>query len=61
MVWVAVAAVSLNLAGCTDNPGSWPQDKVEAKVSESLGLAEINLGPGAEPGVLSGTGKTSEW
>jgi hypothetical protein len=31
------------LAGCGDNPGKWPVEKVSQKVAESLELSEVSL------------------
>lgn len=50
--------LALCLSGCgTDNPGTWPVDKVEAQVIKGAELSEITLSPGVEAGVLTGTGK----
>ncbi len=57
IAWVVLTGIAISLPGCSDNPGSWPQPKVEAKVAESLDLSQITLTPGTEQGVFTGTGK----
>ncbi len=52
-----IIMLTMGLAGCSDNPGKWSQEKVEAKVRESLHLSEITLIPAPESGVLTGSGK----
>jgi hypothetical protein len=53
-------ALAILLAGCAaDNPGTWSQDKLEAKVMESLELTEIALVPKPEGG-YDGTGKRAD-
>jgi len=60
IVFIALTSMTVCLSGCGDNPGSWPQEKVEAKVVEGLSLSEIALSPSAEAGVFTGTGKNAE-
>ncbi|MBX3420509.1 MAG: hypothetical protein KF752_03025 [Pirellulaceae bacterium] len=49
----------LAMSGCRqDNPGSWPVERVTAKVAESLGLSDLNL-QNTERG-LEGTGKRAD-
>jgi hypothetical protein len=46
--------------GCSrENPGTWPQEKVSEKISQSLELSGLNLQPRAEGG-FTGTGKREE-
>jgi hypothetical protein len=56
---IAVLFPCLMLAGCAENPGNWPQDKVAAKIQEKLELSELSLAPNPEGG-FTGTGKSDE-
>ena len=51
---------SLLCSGCSqDNPGTWPRDRVSAKVMESLQMTEVTLSPDPAGG-FSGTGKRAD-
>lgn len=50
--------VVCGLVGCKENPGTWPQDKVSAKISESLELVEVTLTPAT--GGFEGSGKRED-
>ncbi len=51
---------SVLCSGCSqDNPGTWPRDKVSAKVMESLQMTEVTLSPDPAGG-FSGTGKRAD-
>lgn len=54
---VNVLAVFIGLtaiAGCKDNPGKWPLEKVSEKIAQSLELSDISLS--SSEGKLQGTG-----
>lgn len=53
---LAALVLGICLSGCADNVGKWPLEQVEAKVLESLNLAEISLQAADEPGVFRGVG-----
>ncbi len=46
------------LVGCKENPGTWPTDRVAAKVSENLNVTGLTLMK-TDKG-LEGSGKTPE-
>jgi hypothetical protein len=50
VLFIGLAAI----AGCRDNPGKWPLEKVSAKIAESLELSDISLS--SSEGKLQGTG-----
>ena len=57
-------SLSLLLCGCSDNPGKWPQEKLEEYVKESLieqgmNITEISLSSAGEAS-YSGTAVDSE-
>ncbi|NND96003.1 MAG: hypothetical protein HKN47_01590, partial [Pirellulaceae bacterium] len=54
---LVLLVVSLGCRG--DNPGTWTNDKVSAKMMESLNLTEITLSPDPSGG-FSGTGKRAD-
>ncbi len=58
---VSLLCVSLIglFGGCADNPGTWPQPKLEAKVKESLELTQIALTAQSEGG-YTGTGTRAD-
>lgn len=45
--------------GCAENPGTWSQDKVQAKIVEKLELTDVVLTP-KEGGGFEGTGMYGE-
>lgn len=47
------------LNGCRENPGKWPQDKVQSKIMESLELVEATLTPNPAGG-FQGSGKRDD-
>ena len=47
------------LIGCRDNPGKWPQPKVQAKIQENLELVEATLTPSPSGG-FQGSGKRAD-
>ncbi len=54
-----VVCCLLAFAGCdAANPGKWPKETVEAKLTNSLTLTEISLSP--KEGGFSGTGVASD-
>lgn len=54
----AATILALCLSGCgSDNPGTWPVDKIQAQVMKGANLTEVTLNPSGELGAISGTGK----
>ncbi len=51
-------AIAFCLTGCAENPGTWSQDKVSAKISESLELTEVSLTKTGDG--YDGTGKRAD-
>lgn len=49
---------AVGLSGCTDNPGTWSEQKVASQIEESLELVESSLTK--VDGGFEGTGKRSD-
>lgn len=56
---IALLFQCLMIAGCAENPGKWPEDKVATKIQEKLELSELSMVPNPEGG-FTGTGKSAE-
>jgi hypothetical protein len=58
-IGVILGGICICQIGCADNPGTWPLPKVEAKLTESLQLSDVNM-EAAPDGGFTGTGKSAE-
>ncbi len=61
LLGVCLALAVVSIAGCGDNPGKWPKEKLSEHVKQSLvdqgvEVTEVNLTE-KEAGVFEGTGK----